>query len=468
MKKILFLIMLISISFCFSKTNAQDFSYKFFDADCGFWRAEYSSANGHQDNSSAVFNWQFVTTPMTSQILDMIFVDSLYGWATNTANGVVRTTNSGFNWTAFTFADTNFTTAYNGVHFINRNTGWCVGGSIQIRKTTNGGLNWFKQYGPPVSGINRSVWFANANTGYIAGSKNFPYQPFVAKTTNGGNNWIEITPAASSGQELNDMHWLNVTTGWIAGYDVLLYTTNAGTSFENRFGNIPPTTNGHSSLLSVSFVSQETGWVGAANTDRNNIYKTTNGGLNWNFQNNPVSQTGWNQINDVHFMSVAADTGWAVHGTPSTGAIMFTSNGGANWIMDNTQYSWYDCLEIYAKKKVWCGGSDGRVWYTLIQNTPLEIDPISNEVPDKFSLGQNYPNPFNPVTNLEFKIVNSGFVKLSIYDLTGKEIKSLVNQNLNPGSYKIQFDGSNLNSGIYFYRLETSNFTDTKKMILIK
>lgn len=445
--------------------NAQEPSNNAYDKNCGFWRAEYSTSSG---STNAPFIWQFVNTPVTSQMLGIVFVDSLYGWCSHSGNGAVRTTNSGNSWISYIFADTTFTTSYNGIYFIDRNTGWCVGGSVQIRKTTNGGLNWFKQYGPPVSGINRSVWFANANTGYIAGSKNFPYQPFVAKTINGGTNWTEITPAAASGQELNDMHWLNVTTGWIAGYDVLLYTTNAGTSFENRFTNIPPTGNGHNSLLSVSFVSQETGWIGAANLERNNIYKTTNGGLNWIFQDNPVSQSGWNQINDIKFMSVFADSGWAVHGTPTTGAIMFTSNGGGSWVMDNAQNNFYDCLEIYNRKKVWCGASSGRVWYTFIQTPPLGIDPISNETPGKFSLGQNYPNPFNPVTNFEFRILNFGFVKLNIYDINGKEIYSLVNQNLNPGSYIIQFDANNLNSGIYFYRLETNEFTDTKKMILLK
>jgi photosystem II stability/assembly factor-like uncharacterized protein len=465
MKKLFFIII---VCFFSNITNAQNSENKSYDFDCGYWRVEYSLANGSHNNSSSVFLWQFVSTPVTSSIVDIMFVDSLYGWCSHTGNGGVYTTNSGANWSAISFADTSFTTTYNGVYFINRNTGWYAGGSIQIRKTTNGGANWFKQYGPPVAGIIRSIWFADANTGYIAGSKNFPYQPFVAKTINGGNNWTEITPAAIPGQELNDMHWLNVTTGWIAGYDVLLYTTNAGTSFENRFANVPATGNGHNSLLSVSFVSQETGWIGAANLERNNIYKSTNGGLNWTFQNNAVSQAGWNQINDVMFMSVFADSGWAVHGTPTTGAIMFTSNGGANWVMDNTQYSWYDCLEIYNRKKVWSGGSSGRVWYTFTQAPPTNITPVSNEISDKFSLEQNYPNPFNPVTNFEFQISNFGFVKLNVYDIKGSKVAGLINQNLNPGTYKINFDASNLNSGIYFYRLETNGFTETKKMVLMK
>ena len=98
----------------------------------------------------------------------------------------------------------------------------------------------------------------------------------------------------------------------------------------------------------------------------------------------------------------------------------------------------------------------------------LEVQNISTEIPDGFSLSQNYPNPFNPSTKLEFGISKLGFVSLMVYDMLGKEITTLVNEKLNPGTYKVEFDGSGLTSGVYFYKLETDNFADTKRMILIK
>jgi len=96
------------------------------------------------------------------------------------------------------------------------------------------------------------------------------------------------------------------------------------------------------------------------------------------------------------------------------------------------------------------------------------ITQISSNIPDKFSLSQNYPNPFNPTTNLEFGISKSGFVTLKIYDLLGKEAATLVNENLTAGTYKYNFDAPGLPSGIYFYKLTTDGFSETKKMNLVK
>ena len=85
-----------------------------------------------------------------------------------------------------------------------------------------------------------------------------------------------------------------------------------------------------------------------------------------------------------------------------------------------------------------------------------------------YSLAQNYPNPFNPSTNLEFGISNLGFVSLKVYNSLGIEVADLVNETKPAGRYKVTFDGSNLSSGIYFYKLETGDFTETKSMILLK
>ncbi len=95
------------------------------------------------------------------------------------------------------------------------------------------------------------------------------------------------------------------------------------------------------------------------------------------------------------------------------------------------------------------------------------INNIS-EIPESFSLAQNYPNPFNPTTNINFSIPKSSFVTLKVYDMLGKEVASLVDENLYPGSYSFDFNATNLTSGIYFYKLTTQDFTDIKKMTLLK
>ncbi|MBE2217548.1 MAG: T9SS type A sorting domain-containing protein [Ignavibacteria bacterium] len=98
----------------------------------------------------------------------------------------------------------------------------------------------------------------------------------------------------------------------------------------------------------------------------------------------------------------------------------------------------------------------------------IGISPIGSEVPAQYVLQQNYPNPFNPVTNIKFSIPKTGAVKLTIFDVSGREVAVLVNESLTAGSYNADFDAAQLSSGVYLYKLESDGFVQTKKMVLIK
>jgi len=114
------------------------------------------------------------------------------------------------------------------------------------------------------------------------------------------------------------------------------------------------------------------------------------------------------------------------------------------------------------------GLTTGRVVNCGVNITPISgIAPVSN-IPDKFSLSQNYPNPFNPTTTINFNIPTKEFVILKVYNVLGKEVATLVNETKNEGSYNVDFDGTNLSSGSYFYKIEVGDFVDTKKMLLVK
>jgi len=91
-----------------------------------------------------------------------------------------------------------------------------------------------------------------------------------------------------------------------------------------------------------------------------------------------------------------------------------------------------------------------------------------NEIPKVFKLYNNYPNPFNPLTKIKFDIPKESFTSINIFDILGQNVSTLVNETIKPGKYEIDWDGSNFASGVYYYRLETEYFTDTKKMILVK
>lgn len=117
----------------------------------------------------------------------------------------------------------------------------------------------------------------------------------------------------------------------------------------------------------------------------------------------------------------------------------------------------------------------GNFSYRLKQidyNGNFKYYDLANEVvigiPTKFSLSQNYPNPFNPVTNIEFELPQNSFVQLKVFDVAGREVSAIVNQMLTAGYYKYNFDASGFSSGTYFYRINAGNFSDMKKMVIIK
>lgn len=103
-----------------------------------------------------------------------------------------------------------------------------------------------------------------------------------------------------------------------------------------------------------------------------------------------------------------------------------------------------------------------------VNNNPIGIVPIGNIIPDGYNVSQNYPNPFNPVTNIKFSILKAAFVNIAVHDITGKEIAVLVNEQLSAGTYNTNWDAAKFSSGVYFYRIRAGNFTEVKKMILVK
>jgi hypothetical protein len=100
--------------------------------------------------------------------------------------------------------------------------------------------------------------------------------------------------------------------------------------------------------------------------------------------------------------------------------------------------------------------------------TPIGIINLSNEIPKEYKLYQNYPNPFNPSTSISFDIIKPGNVRIVLYDILGKEVKTITNESVQPGKFKVIFDAGYLASGVYFYKIYTSDFTDVKKMLLLK
>jgi hypothetical protein len=108
-----------------------------------------------------------------------------------------------------------------------------------------------------------------------------------------------------------------------------------------------------------------------------------------------------------------------------------------------------------------------RTWQVYLKKIITDVKP-SGEIATGFALNQNYPNPFNPATKIDYTVARAGHVRLSVYNVLGEEVATLLNEDLQPGTYQAVFDASRMASGVYYYKMTAGSFTETKKMMLVK
>lgn len=393
--------------------------------------------------------WYVQPIPVNKNIVDLCFLDTLNGWAvtdnimlTDTTY-ILKTTNGGNNWLINYRTHTKY---FHAIQFVDMQTGYVAGGTGLVLKTTNSGNNWFTILS---SGTEfTDVFFINKDTGWLCDDYN-NFGIGLLKTTNGGINWVQQMPPSYQPQKI---FFLNKDTGWVkasGGGDLLYKTTNSGNYwflqyiFNNGFND-------------MFFSSKDTGWALAGST---HYMKTTNGGDNWIAIPDPYP---YSASSDLFFINNKI-------GVFTSGAnkIKKTTDGGSIYLQYSPAFS-TKAIQLVDSLHGWAGG-------TLMVATkdgggpPVDVKKISSEVPVEYKLCQNYPNPFNPITNIKFQMLKKGNAEIKVFDITGKLIKVLLNENLNSGEYRVTFDGSNLSSGIYFYSLfAEGKRIDTKSMVLLK
>jgi hypothetical protein len=216
-------------------------------------------------------------------------------------------------------------------------------------------------------------------------------------------------------------------------------------------------------MTSIFFIKPDKGLIGG----NNYVYATTNFGNNWNLSSSlPYTPNLVGGVTDnytIFYYYVKTDSA----------GLQSIYRGGllGYWILEFNGIRGMRHMQG-EDFQIWVVGDSGRIYERHILY-PL-IRKISSEIPERFELMQNYPNPFNPVTKIKFDVKKSvassqeSVVILKVFDILGREVALLVNEMLQPGTYEVSFDGSRYSSGIYFYKLRTEKYSETKSMILLK
>ncbi|MBC8043306.1 MAG: T9SS type A sorting domain-containing protein, partial [Rhizobacter sp.] len=251
----------------------------------------------------------------------------------------------------------------------------------------------------------------------------------ILRSGDGGDTWNASVSAPTSG-DLNAVAWF-------------------GDSFAAAKGNSTSSTQGFGSAVAVG--------VGGT------ILRSADGGANW------TSVSGGTNANLLSVVMASETLGYI---SGAGGTILITTDGGTSWTAQSSGTG--DTLNSIVVLPNGTGVGVGNNGTAVITNTGGNVlatgegeTPASSK-PNAFGLKQNYPNPFNPSTTIRYELAAPSDVKLNVFDVLGREVATLVNQRQSAGNYRVGFNASNLSSGIYFYRLQTGNFTQTKKMLLVK
>ena len=383
----------------------------------------------------------------------------------------------------------------------------------KIFMTSNGGLNFTDITGDITGPELKYIFAIDKDTIFVSdagGNGGGTGYGKVWKTTNMGLNWNLIFTVAGNGGFIHSINFeepsykngiiVSTTPG---GTGARVYkSTDFGFSwnYQTLFPGVTPGGAGSAFILdSLTY--------GYGGQDDSKIYYTTNSGTNWNEFTIPLTgalifiecTSGGNCIGspgvsmpNIYKFNLGSsgqiiNTGNGFIGAPvikwvygtneifistrlSNNIIKRSTNGGMDWFDTNVPtagtINWID-LKTY---------QNGIIGYGITRdNKVIKLDLVTGNasepqtvISNEYSLIQNYPNPFNPVTNINYSIPKHGFVTLKIYDIMGKLISTLVNTEQLAGNYSVNFNADNLPSGIYYYTITSGDFTETKKMVLIK
>jgi photosystem II stability/assembly factor-like uncharacterized protein len=271
----------------------------------------------------------------------------------------------------------------------------------------------------------------------------------LRKTTDGGISWI-VTPIKTGFFSRSLYYYDNIF--WVTGFEtpnyILYKSIDNGTTFDSVYY-------GTGGMGGNNIIATQSGNIFVASPDFYfGILRSSNMGLNWN-----------QVLFDKYVLSVFGDdAGLVITGSDT---IFISTNFGDSWCSYPYPDNKYNYITDIKK-------DNNTYYFGTVKSGLYEVDIITslddenNFFSNSYQLSQNYPNPFNPFTKLKFSIPHSAVVQIIVYDVLGKEIKTLLNDYKRAGTYEIDFDATSLPSGVYFYRMISGSYSETKKMILLR
>jgi photosystem II stability/assembly factor-like uncharacterized protein len=384
-------------------------------------------------------------------------------------NGTMKSNGSIDNWD-FIYGGDGFHTKvdYTNSNIIYAESQW--GG---IGRSTDGGLNF--------SSIDNGIDFTRTNwsTPYVLDILNPQILYFgtykLHRTTNRGDNWTVISPDLTRGPDgrlgtitcvSSAVESDNTTRVIYVGTDdaKLSVSANSGTNWVDRTGILPQR---YITDVLADKRNPATAYVTLSgyNLDETNphVFRTTDYGINWldisgNLPDVPVNSIII-EYNADSILYVGTDAG-----------VFYTENLGAEWSILGTglpNSPVFD-LNYHQPTQKLVVGTHGRSLFEIDLSGITEADQNTEAIVNNYVLYQNYPNPFNPSTTINFIIPDNELVNLKVYDVMGNQVAELLNEEKSAGSHSIEFNASKLASGIYFYKLKSGSFVETKKMLLLR
>jgi len=336
---------------------------------------------------------------------------------------------------------------FRSIHFVNGSKGFAEDNYYPngLFTTTDGGYRW----ADTTIGQIHCIFFLNDSTGWACGGGKL-YQ-----TLNGGDNWNEVYFIPGFG--IGSLYFIDEESGWATtstwgrgdNGEIAKYTLSDGWKTFPVMTDLP--------LNKVFFIDRDHGWIsgGHGNNVLNSVFmRTVDGGENWT----EIPELNY-RINDFYFET--KNHGWAVGG----GAILETFNGGLDWkVVRGWLPAKLNALHI-TDGVGWAVGDNGLILKCDSVATGIKEDNtiIGNNEP----LFQNYPNPFQSSTMISYQLPAISYVELSVYDISGRKVSTLVNETQQPDRYELGWNADGMNPGVYFCELKTGLRRQVMKMILI-